>query len=184
MDTSHTTKGLGRMRREISKSRPSHAEMKSKKKKRLLQAFAPAASLDIVLPLHQGLSPAAASGFMPLSKPSSTLPETGRVKASPGPVKQSFAASVEHWRQASWATSRLGSSAGWAGSRPLPAGWVGYAFAVKRHLNRPKHCRCSCKSTGANSTRQGDFSLVWPSYPPWPWARSCQCPVPGPRAPA
>lgn len=114
MDTSHTTKGLGRMRREISKSRPSHAEMKSKKKGCSKPSLLRPLSTP---PCHsiQGCSPAAASGFMPLSNPSSTLPETGRVKASPGSRGAKLAASVEHWRQASWGTSRLGSSAGWMG---------------------------------------------------------------------
>lgn len=113
MDTSHTTKGLGRMRREISKSRPSHAEMKSKKKK-----VAPSLPSCDLSRHHLATPSRAAVQRLHLVSchcptPSSTLPETGRVKASPGPVKQSFAASVEHWRQASWGTSRLGSSAGW-----------------------------------------------------------------------
>ena len=74
-----------RMRREISKSRPSHAEMKSKKscsKSSLLRPLSQS-------PRHpaKDCSPAAASGFMPPSKPLSTLPETCRVKASADPVK-------------------------------------------------------------------------------------------------
>lgn len=113
MDTSHTTKGLGRMRREISKSRPSHAEMKSKKKKGCSKP-------SLLRPLStphchsiKGCSPAAASGFMPLSNP---LLDTARDRSSQGEpwsreaklcrFSRALAASIV-------GTSRLGSSAGW-----------------------------------------------------------------------
>jgi len=83
VDTRHTTKRPCRMRGEISKSRPSHAEMKSKKK--LLPSLS---SCGLLSPSnHATPSRTAVQQQLPLvpchcQRPFSTLPETFRVKGS------------------------------------------------------------------------------------------------------
>jgi len=101
-----------RMRREIRKSHPTHAEMKSKKACSKSSLLRP--SLATTLPLHQGLQ---SSGCVWFYATGQTLLDTARDLSKKGECwsRGGSAASVQNWRQRSWSMARLGSSTGLAG---------------------------------------------------------------------